>query len=68
MWRLWQCVCGQWRAGFGGAYALDYAAVDVSARWLGLDLRIPRLRRGLQALERQWLASMAERQERGEGE
>ena len=25
--RLFDVVQGQWRAGFGGAYALDYAAV-----------------------------------------
>lgn len=32
-------VCqSQWRAGFGGAYGLDYAVLDKVSLWLGIEM------------------------------
>jgi len=34
---LWQEVCGQWRVGFGGRFALDWPAVFAIAEHLGFE-------------------------------
>jgi hypothetical protein len=67
-WRLWTACSTQRRWSFDGPVGLDYAGVGIAARWLGLDMRIPRLHRSLQALEDEWLRTVAERRGAGEGE
>ncbi|MEG6505857.1 DUF1799 domain-containing protein [Nitratidesulfovibrio sp. 1201_IL3209] len=58
---LWLEVCGQWRAGFGGRYALDWPAVFAIAEHLGFEPDChtwPKLR----ALERATLEDDEKRQ------
>lgn len=60
---LWQEVCGQWRVGFGGRYALDWSAVFAISEHLGFEMDAhtwPKLR----ALERATLQDDAERREK----
>ena len=55
-WQLFLACHTQVRqAGMGGIAGLDYQGVAAAARWLQLDLRIPRLLDGLQHLETEWL-------------
>lgn len=58
--QLWLTAQTQWRVAFGGAVGLDYTAVAECARWLGIELRSPRVWRGMQALEREALREAAE--------
>lgn len=48
----------QWRyAGMDGEpTGFDYAGVAECARWMGIDLRSPRIRNGLQTLEKEHLS------------
>jgi hypothetical protein len=64
VWRLWLAVQTQWRFSSGIATGLDYLGVAECARWLGLDLRTPRLRTGLQLLEEQALVAWSEKRRR----
>lgn len=66
LWRLWGAVQTQWRRGAVGCpTGLDYAGVDAAARWLGMDMRSPRIRAGIDALEGEFLRLVRERRERG---
>lgn len=70
LWLLWLHVQTQWRAGGMGVIGLDWPAVMLMAKWLGYDLRIPRLYRGLQLCEQAVLkaqsrASRQQQQQRG---
>lgn len=52
---------GQWRVGgLGGALGFDYAALDVTARWLGIEVT-PDVFRDLRAIEAEALAVIRER-------
>jgi len=51
IWELWLALQTQWRAGAAGLIGLDYPAVPVAARALGVEWRAPRVWRGLQQLE-----------------
>lgn len=67
---LWMAAHTQWRTGISGAVGLDYLAVAEVARWLRVELRSPRVWRGLQALERETLRELAQKrkeQERTQG-
>ncbi|GAB6125031.1 hypothetical protein JCM14124_07370 [Humidesulfovibrio idahonensis] len=53
----------QWRVGFSGATGLDYQAVDVSAKWLGIQMT-PCLFDMIRMLEAAQLGRFAEIRER----
>lgn len=59
LWLLWLQVQTQWRAGGMGLVGLDWPAVTAMARWLGYDLRIPRLYRAMQICEASVLRAQA---------
>lgn len=57
----------QLRAGFGGAYAIDYGAVETTARWLRIDVT-PNVLALFQVAENEVLEIYDERrEERSEG-
>lgn len=58
--RLFSAVASQWRVGFGGAYALDFLAVDRAADWLGIA-RSAALLADIATMEAEGLRLMAER-------
>lgn len=49
-WRLWTSASTQWRVGMGGAVGLDYPAVEMVARAMGVRMDRPMLEK-IQALE-----------------
>ena len=61
-WRLWTAAQTQWRAAGWGLIGLDYPAVEQLGQWLGIDLRVPSVLRGIQALESAYLDHLASRQ------
>ena len=65
---LWKRVCTQWRVGgMGGPVGLDYSAVDIAARWMGIEI-VPRIFDGIRALECVTLEEQAEHLKQVESE
>ncbi|MBU1040143.1 MAG: DUF1799 domain-containing protein [Proteobacteria bacterium] len=62
-WKLWTSCSTQWRVGMGGAVGLDYLAVEMVAKTLGIRMDRPMLEK-LQALEHAQLDRWAETAQR----
>ena len=65
IWAVWALAGRQWRSGGMGWFALDWPAVQRCATWVGVDVRVPRVRAGLSRLESETLKRQAETAKHG---